>query len=59
MSKKDPIIEEVHAAREAIAKEAGYDLDRIMENARARQEKSGHRVVQRPPKKPSAVKKTS
>jgi len=57
MSKKDRVIEEVHAAREAIAKDAGYDLDRIMENARARQEKSGRCVVQRPPKKPSAGKK--
>ena len=36
MARKDPIVEEVHAAREAIAKEAGYDLDRIIEPIRDR-----------------------
>lgn len=59
MSRKDPIVEEVHAVREAIAKEAGYDLDRIIEAARVRQAASGHPVVRLPPKKPGSAKKAS
>lgn len=36
---KDPIVEEIHAIREAIAKTSGNDMDRIAEAARARQAK--------------------
>lgn len=49
MPRKDPIVEEVHAAREAIARESGYDLDWIIEGARARQAASGRPVVRLPP----------
>ena len=59
MPRKDPIVEEVHAVREAIAREAGYDLDRIIEAARARQTASGRRVVRLPPKKTTSTKKAS
>ncbi len=54
MVRKDPIVQEVHAAREAIAREGGYDLDRIIEAARARQAAGRRRVVRlRPKKSPS------
>ena len=59
MSRKDPIVEEVHAVREALAKEAGYDLGRIVEAARERQAASGRPVVRLPPKKPQSSKKVS
>jgi hypothetical protein len=59
MSPKDPIIDEVHAAREAIAKEGDYDLDRIIEAAKARQIESGRPVVRLPPKKTDIPKKAS
>lgn len=59
MARKDPIVEEVHAAREAIARDAGYDLEKIVEAARARQATSGHPVVRLPPKKPHEAKKAS
>ncbi len=59
MPRKDPIVEEVHAVREAIAREAGYDLDRIIEAARARQVASGRPVVRLPPKKTAPTKKAS
>jgi hypothetical protein len=59
MSQKDPIIEEVHAAREAIAKEGGYNLDRIVEAAKARQLKSGRPVVRLAPKNVDTTKKAS
>jgi len=59
MQRKDPIVEEVHAVRETIAREAGYDLDRIVEAARARQAASGRSVVQLPPKKTVPIKNGS
>jgi hypothetical protein len=59
MSEKDPIVEEVHAAREAIAKEGGYNLERIIEAANARQVESGRPVVRLPAKKVEVTKKAS
>lgn len=41
MTRKDPIVEEIHAVREQIAREADYDLERILEAARARQAVAG------------------
>jgi hypothetical protein len=49
---KDPIIEEIHAVREEIARAAGYDIERILEAARARQAASGRKAVQFSPRKP-------
>ena len=59
MSRKDPIVEEVHAVREALAREAGYDLDRLIEAARERQAASGRQVVRLPPKRPQPAKNAS
>jgi len=59
MIRKDPIVEEVRAAREAIAREGGYDLDRIFEAAKARQAASGRPVVNLSPRKPALGKKAS
>jgi hypothetical protein len=42
---KDPIVEEVRAAREAIAEKFKFDLHTITENARRYQAKSGHRII--------------
>jgi hypothetical protein len=52
MLRRDPIIEEIHAAREKIAREASYDLDKIVKAARARQEASGRQAVRLNPKRP-------
>ncbi|HRI64867.1 MAG TPA: hypothetical protein PK156_11515 [Polyangium sp.] len=59
MSKKDPTVEEIHKVREAIAKQADYDLDRIVEAARSRQNASDHPVIRIIPKKPIAIDKAS
>jgi hypothetical protein len=59
MSNKDPIVEEVHEVRASIAKEAGYDLDRLVEAARARQSTSGREVVRLPPRKPDIARTAS
>jgi hypothetical protein len=56
MPTKDRIVEEVHAVREAIARESGDDLERIIDAARTRQEAEHRRVVRLPPKKVPAIK---
>jgi hypothetical protein len=59
MSRKDPIIEEIHAVREEIARQADYDLERMIEAARERQAASGLKTVRLPPKKAEPAKKAS
>lgn len=57
MSSADPILEEIHAIREALARQAGYDVERIAEAARKRQAESGRKVVTLPPRPAATVKK--
>jgi len=59
MPRKDPIIEEIHAIREALAREANYDLERMLEAARSRQAASGLQSVKLPPRKAAPAKKAS
>ena len=57
MPSRDPIVEEVRAARDAIAKEFDYDIERI---GRAMQERQSHNdrpVVRLPPKRIPLEKK--
>jgi hypothetical protein len=57
----DPIVDEIHAIRDAIAKASGNDLGRIAAaaRARARQAAGGRRVVKLPAKRTAAAKKAS
>ncbi len=57
MTRKDPIIEEIHAVREALAREAGYDIEKMLAAARTRQAASGLRAVRLTPRevKPAKV----
>jgi hypothetical protein len=47
---KDPIVEEVRAARQKHAAQFSYDLRKIAEDLRAKEQQSGHKVVSFPPK---------
>lgn len=42
---KDPIVEEVRSIREKLAEAHGFDIRKIMEDAKARQGTSGHPLV--------------
>jgi hypothetical protein len=42
---RDPIVEEIHRFREEYAKKFDYDLNRMFEDLRRRQEESGAPVV--------------
>jgi len=59
MVEPDPIIEEIHAIREAFSIVSGHDIRKIAEAARARQAKSGRTPVRRPPRKAKATQKAS
>jgi hypothetical protein len=50
MPTTDPINEVIHAVREELAKESGYDLEKIAEAARKRQAESGRKAVTLPPR---------
>jgi hypothetical protein len=59
MPRQNPIIEEIHAIREALAREADYDLEKILEAARIRQAASGLQAVRLTPKRAVPAKKAS
>ena len=48
----DEIIQEARGIKEALAKSMDFDLDRILEDARHKQKKSG-RIILSPPIRPS------
>ena len=48
---KDYIVDEVRRVREAQAAKCGFDVKAILEAARKRQRRSGHKVVSFAPKK--------
>ena len=45
---KNPILDELHAAREKLLADAGGDLDQLVAGIRERQGRSGHKVVSVP-----------
>jgi len=53
---KDPIVEEVHKAREELFKQANYDLHTLFENLRKSQKERNAKVVSK--KKKTACSKT-
>lgn len=55
----DPIIDEIHAIREALSKASGDDIRKIAEAARARQAQSGRQTVRFPPRKAKETRKAS
>jgi hypothetical protein len=59
MLRSDPIVDEIHAIRDAIAKASDNDLRKIAEAARSRQRESGRQAVKFPPRRASAAKKAS
>ena len=56
MLSRDLIVEEVRAARDAIAKEFNYDIERIGRAMQERQAKNNRSVVRLPPKRIPAEK---
>jgi putative heme iron utilization protein len=44
---KDPIVEEIHAVREQIARECNYELGEIFARLRMRQKANAERIVRK------------
>ena len=59
MSLSDPIVDEVRAVREALARASGDDIEKIVEAARERQAQGGRTVITLPPKKTQPAKRAS
>ena len=59
MTSSNSIVDEVRAAREALAKESDDHLEKIVEAARARQSHSRRDVVARPRRKTGSAKRAS
>jgi hypothetical protein len=55
----DPIVEEIHKIREALAEASGNDLRKIAQAANARQRASGRQAVRLPPRPTQPAKKAS
>ena len=58
----DPIVDEIHAIREEIARRHDYDLDAIVETFQKASAQSGRRVVTLPPRpvvRPERARKAS
>ncbi len=56
---RDPIIDEVRAVRDAIAREFNYDIEHLAESLRREQQQSDRKVVRLSPRKLPPVKKAS
>ena len=59
MKLSDSIVDEVRAAREALARESDDDMEKIVEAARSRQAQSGRDVVTLPPKRADSARRAS
>jgi hypothetical protein len=59
MPQRDPVLEEIHAIRDGIAKASDGDLKKIAEAARIRQREAGRAAVRLPPKPVHSAKKAS
>lgn len=57
MREPNPIVDEIRAVRDAIAKACDYDVARIAAAVRAREAASGRTFVRLPPRKPAGAKK--
>jgi hypothetical protein len=55
----NPIVEEIHAIREALSKESDDDIRKIAEAAKARQAKGDRKTVQLAPRKPPSARRAS
>jgi hypothetical protein len=59
MKYRDPIVEQVRAARDEIARECDYDVDKLVAALRRRAAEDGRQLVTLPPRRPLAWRKAS
>jgi hypothetical protein len=59
MKHRDPIVDEIRTARDAIARESDYDLEKLAQALRKREAESGRPLVRLPPRRPIATRKAA
>ena len=59
MQKFDPILDEVRTARDAIAKEFDYDIEKLAQAIKVREAQSGREVVRLTPRKITVITRKS
>ena len=59
MRVKDPIVEEVRAIRDALAKEYDYDVEKLGRAMQAAEKAEGRTTVTLPPRRPRSDTKAS
>jgi hypothetical protein len=59
MRRSDPIVDEVRAIRDAIAKEFDYDIEKLAQAIKEHEVQSGQEFVRRPPRRVTVVQKAS
>jgi hypothetical protein len=59
MRYSDPIVDDVRAIRDAIAKEFDYDIEKLADAIKAHEVQSGRKIVRLPPRKVTTVRKAS
>lgn len=59
MKFSDPIVNEVRAVRDAIAREYDYDIDKLARDVKTREVQSGRRLVRLPPRPATPIQKAS
>ena len=59
MRVKDPIVEEVRAVRDALAKEYDYDVEKLGRAMQAAEKAEGRKTVILQPRRPKSDKKAS
>lgn len=59
MKLRDPIVEEIRAARDAIARECDYDIEKLARTIREHETKGGRKLVKFPPRRPTVARKAS
>lgn len=55
----DPIVEEIHAIRDALSKESDDDIRKIAKAAKARQDQGDRKAVRLAPRKPPSARRAS
>jgi hypothetical protein len=59
MKFRDPIVDDVRAARDTIARECDYDLEKLARAIRQREVQGGRKLVKLPPRRPTILRKAS
>lgn len=59
MKYSDPIIDEIRAIRDAMARDCDYDAEKLTQILKDHEARSGRKIVRRPPRQVVVIRKAS